>query len=78
MVISKSIFYSIADSATAGNSCLLSGRIASPGRDSPRNPGRVQPAEHRVRLVPESIDTSGPLGRAIVVIIGAIAELERT
>ena len=25
----------------------------------------------------ESIDTSGPLGRAIVVIIGAIAELER-
>jgi DNA invertase Pin-like site-specific DNA recombinase len=26
----------------------------------------------------ESIDTAGPLGRAIVVIIGAIAELERT
>jgi len=26
----------------------------------------------------ESIDTSGPLGRAIVVIIGAIAELERS
>ncbi len=26
----------------------------------------------------ESIDTAGPLGRAIVVIIGAIAELERS
>ena len=25
----------------------------------------------------ESIDTSGPLGRAMVVIVGAIAELER-
>jgi hypothetical protein len=26
----------------------------------------------------ESIDTSGPLGRAIVVIVGAISELERS
>ena len=26
----------------------------------------------------EQIDTSGPLGRAVVVIIGAIAELERS
>ena len=39
--------------------------------------GRVEPLEHRVRLFRENIDTGGPLGRAIVVIIGAIAELER-
>ena len=32
----------------------------------------------RIRHFRENIDTGGPLGRAIVIIIGAIAELERS
>jgi DNA invertase Pin-like site-specific DNA recombinase len=44
----------------------------------PRGPGRVQPPQC-IEFVSfrESIDTGGPLGRAVVIIIGAIAELER-
>jgi DNA invertase Pin-like site-specific DNA recombinase len=37
----------------------------------------TQPPQHRVRQLREQIDTGRPLGRAVLVIIGAIAELER-
>ena len=43
----------------------------------PRSARRAEPPGHRVRQLPRELDTGGPLGRAIVVIIGAIAELER-
>lgn len=44
----------------------------------PRGVGRVEPAHIEFVSFRESIDTGGPLGRAIVVIIGAIAEPERS
>ena len=63
------------------------GRPGRPGRgvgsdrpirpSLPRSAGRAQPLNIEYVSFRENLDTGGPLGRAVVIIIGAIAELER-
>ena len=56
-----------------------SDRMARIGETLSGSAGRAESPEHRIRssASANNIDTAGPLGRAMVVIIGAIAELER-
>jgi DNA invertase Pin-like site-specific DNA recombinase len=43
----------------------------------PRGTRRTQSSQHQFVSFRENLDTGGPLGRAVVIIVGAIAELER-
>ena len=67
--------------AAAASMLFWSGRaIASP--DRPGTSSKCSTSLNRIDvefvIFREKIDTGGPLGRAIVIIIGAIAELERS
>ena len=65
--------------AAASMSSWSGHAIASPGRPGTSSKCSTSSTGSNVEFVSfrEQIDTGGPLGRAIVVIIGAIAELER-